>query len=301
MEDAMRKLGEMSTRWLACVGVAGLIVMAGGATAVASPPICTGSQQSPGVLAGNYNSTVIVQGTCAVDGGRAIVRGNLVVRPGSSLLAAFALNHLTGVGPSSLRVNGSIRVQSGATLVIGCDPQSSPCFDDPALKMPEEPPTLSSRTRVFGNLTSKGALSVIAHNDQINGNLIQTGGGGGVTCEPEGQEVFSAYEDSTIHGNVKVAGLQSCWLGLARLHVRGSVTLSNNNLADPDAIEVLANKISGNLACRANSMMWNSAEQSFGGLFPRVALPNKVSGHRSGQCVLASPMTEGGPLGPGPF
>jgi hypothetical protein len=184
----------MSTRWLACVGVAGLIVMAGGATAVASPPICTGSQQSPGVLAGIYNSNVIVQGTCAVNSGRAVVRGNLVVRPGSTLLAAFALNHLTDGGHSSLRVNGNVTVQNGATLVLGCDPQSSPCFDDPALKMPEEPPTLSSRSRVFGNVTSRGALSVIAHNDQINGNVTQTGGGGGVTCEPEGEEVFSAYE-----------------------------------------------------------------------------------------------------------
>lgn len=297
----MRRLGETSTRWLACVGVAGLIVMASGGTAVASPPICTGSQQSPGVLAGTYNSNVIVEGACAVDGGRAVVRGNLVLKPGSILLAAFALNHRTGVGPSSLRVNGNISVQSGATLVIGCDPQSSPCADDPALKMPEEPPTLSSRSRVFGNLTSRGARSVIAHNDQINGNLTQTGGGGGVTCEPEGQEAFSAYEDSTVNGNVNVAGLESCWLGLARLHVRGNVRLSNNNLADPDAIEILANKISGNLVCRNNSMVWNSAEEHFGPLFPRVALPNKVSGHRGGQCVLASPTTEGGPLGPGPF
>lgn len=275
--------------------------MGSGATAAASPPICSGSQQSPGLLAGTYNSNVIVEGTCAVNGGRAVVRGNLVLRPSSTLVATFALNDRTGVGPSSLRVNGNVSVQSGATLLIGCDPQSSPCLDDPALKMPEEPPTLSSRSRIFGNLTSRGAQSVVAHNTRIQGNLSQVGGGGGVTCEPEGQEIFSAYEDSKIHGNLKVAGLESCWLGLARLHVHGNVTLNNNKLADPDAIEILANKIVGNLVCRNNSMVWNSAEENFGGLFPRVAEPNKVSGHRGGQCVLASPSTEGGPPGPGPF
>jgi hypothetical protein len=297
----MRKLGEVSTRWLTCAGVSGLIVMAGGGTAAASPPICAGSQQFPGLLAGTYNSNVIVQGTCAVNGGRAVVRGNLVIQPGSTLVAAFAINHRTGVGPSNLTVNGNVRVQSGASLLLGCDPQSFPCLDDPALKMPEEPPTLSSRSRVFGNLRSTGALSVIAHNDRINGNLSQRGGGGGLTCEPEGSETFSAYEDSTINGNVNVTGMESCWLGLARLRVRGNVNLTNNQLFDPDAIEILANTISGNLNCRNNSMVWNSAEEHFSSLFPRVPLPNKVSGRRGGQCVLASPTTEGGPPGPGPF
>jgi hypothetical protein len=78
--------------------------------------------------------------------------------------------------------------------------------------------------------------------------------------------------------------------------------LINNQLADPDAIEILANQISGNLLCLKNSQVWNSAEAVPGGeLFPRDAEPNTVSGHRVGQCVLASPETAGGPSGPGPF
>jgi hypothetical protein len=91
-------------------------------------------------------------------------------------------------------------------------------------------------------------------------------------------------------------------MGLNRLTVRGDVHLLNNQLADPDAIEILANMISGDLVCLKNSMTWDSAEAGFPGLFPRTPpFTNTVKGERVGQCVLSSPTTQGGPLGPGPF
>jgi hypothetical protein len=47
--------------------------------------------------------------------------------------------------------------------------------------------------------------------------------------------------------------------------------------------------------------MWNSFDLTEN-LFPRQAAPNTVDGSRVGpQCMLASPITEGGPPGPGPF
>ena len=118
-----------------------------------------------------------------------------------------------------------------------------------------------------------------------------------------GSPVYSAYEDSWIHGNVSVSGMTSCWLGLARDHVRGNVRIVRDQLADPDAIEIVFNHISGNLVCRANSAVWDSAEAVFGqtALYPRTPQPNTVHGDRVGQCVLASPATQGGPLGPGRF
>jgi hypothetical protein len=299
----MTAFGRARGRWLGCAGVGGFMMLAGAGTAVASPPICGPLHGPTGTLAGTYNSNVIVEGKCVVDAGPALVRGNIIVKPGGHLEADFALDHRnpeSTVG-SRLTVNGDVRVQSRATLILGCDPQSSPCADDPALKMPEEPPTLSSHSQIFGLLASREAKIVIVHNAHISGNVSQAGGGGGFNCRPEGHESFSAYEDSTINGNVTISGVASCWLGLARLKVHGNVTLKNNQLADPDAIEVLANTILGNLSCHENSMVWDSAEKGFPGLFPRVPLPNKVNGSRSGQCVLASPETEGGPPGPGPF
>jgi len=125
--------------------------------------------------------------------------------------------------------------------------------------------------------------------------------------------VFSDVEDSRIGGNVAISGLKSCWLGLARVKVGGSVTVSNNTMADPDAIEILATQIAKDLSCTGNSHpaaasppgdqpVWDSADISPAGtLYPRGAEPDTVGGTRSGQCVLASPATQGGPLGPGPF
>ena len=49
------------------------------------------------------------------------------------------------------------------------------------------------------------------------------------------------------------------------LQVNGDVTVRNNQMADPDAIEILANRIVGGLACSGNSMTWNSAEAASAG------------------------------------
>jgi hypothetical protein len=103
-----------------------------------------------------------------------------------------------------------------------------------------------------------------------------------------------------VGGNLVVSHVTSCWLGTARVNIGGSASYVDNRLADPDAIEIVSNHIHGNLSCEGNSMVWDSGETS-NDLFPRVPQPNTVEGTRSGQCVLASPRTKGGPLGPGPF
>jgi len=299
----MRRTRQALVCWLGFAAVACCALAAGASTAAASVPVCSGTPEAPGVLTGTFPTNVIIEGACVVNGGPAVVRGELTLRPGAVLLAAFALNHRTGSGPSRLTVNGNVRVQSGATLILGCDPRSFACIDDPE----REAPTLSSPGRVFGNVSEQEPLGVVVHNTIINGNVRQAGGGGGLNCEPSGifasfkSPVYSAYEDSTIRGTLNISGLRSCWLGIARDAVGGNVRVVDNQLADPDAIEILANRISGNLTCRENSMVWNSAEEKFESLFPRVPMPNTVNGKRAGDCVLSSPATEGGPPGEGPF
>jgi hypothetical protein len=201
-------------------------------------------------------------------------------------------------------VRGNLRVQSGATLFLGCNPANFPCLDDPN----PENPTLFSRPRVLGNLISREPLGVVVHNTEVLGNVRQVGGGGGVSCEPKGifatlahSPVYSTYEVTSVAGILRVEGLNSCWLGLVSDNVGGNLTVVENQLADPDAIEILENRISGNLRCRENSMVWNSEDEVEGQVFPRRPAPNTVGGRREGDCVLASPTEEGGPLGPGPF
>ena len=75
----------------------------------------------------------------------------------------------------------------------------------------------------------------------------------------------------------------------------------NNKLGDPDAIEIEANHVGKNLSCQGNSSVWDSHELSMTSNFPRGPSPNTVHGKRSGQCVLATPTTMGGPSGPGAF
>jgi hypothetical protein len=264
---------------------------------------CTGTPEAPGVLSGRYSSRVVVEGVCKVDAKRVVVRGNLVVGENSTLLAAYGQSQPAGKGPSSLTVHGRLRVLKGGTLLLGCEPEHFVCLNDPD---PTDP-TLSGRGTIFGNLVATEALGVVVHNSHIFGRVRQIGGGGGTSCEPTGPflelglpAVYSDYEDTSIGGNINVRELESCWLGLARLQVAGNMRVNQNQLADPDAIEILSNVIRGNLACQGNSQVWDSADLTEE-LYPRAPEPNTVFGQRRGQCRLASPETEGGEPGPGPF
>jgi hypothetical protein len=298
---------------IAAAAVAGPVVAS---AAKSSPHVCSGTFKKPGVLAGTYRSGVVVKGVCFVDHGPAKVMGTLTLTKGAALAAAFGLNDKTHQGGSRLTVTGNLVVSKGASAAIGCKVNKNgsgfPCIDDPH----PHKPTLSSHETIKGSLIEKAPLGVVVHNTKIDGNWSETGGGGGVACKPIGafkqlkSPVFSAIEDSTVEGNLTFSGLKTCWVGVARVHVAGNAKFKNNELADPDGIEIVSNHIDGNLACTGNSHpasdpafaqpVWDSGEQGMP-LFPRTPQPNTVAGTRSGQCRLASPTTQGGVPGPGPF
>ena len=273
---------------------AGPVTAAG--AAVTGTTTCSGSPTAPGVLTGNVTSNVVVKGVCFVNSGPAVVSGDVTVSPGSALVSAFGMHN------SRLTVQGNVLVRAGAVALLGCIPSSFACLDDPN----QSQPTLSSHFTVGLDLRSNLALGVIVHNFSVAGDVIQTGGGGGRNCNPQGfftafgSPVFSTYEDGSVGGDVRISSVQSCWMGLARLKVGNTVVMYFNKLADPDAIEILANHIAGNLICRGNSRTWDSSEAG-PHLFPRVPQPNTVGRNRKGQCVLSSPTTPGGQPGPGPF
>ena len=276
------------------------------ASARKAPHTCSGSLKNPGVLKGSYPNGVVVKGFCAVKSGKAHVIGTLTVTKGATLAAAFGLHG------SALKVTGNLVVDQGGAAVLGCkvnaDGSGAACLDDPNMKHP----TLKSHEVVTGSVTENAPLGVIVHNSMIGGNLSETGGGGGANCTPLKTNpafsfgVFSDYEDSWIGGNVVIKNLNSCWMGFGRVYTGGSVTINNNEMADPDAIEIFSNYITKNLACSGNSHpasgmppddqpVWDSGETSMtGAIYPRNPQPNTVEGTRSGQCVKATPTTQGG-------
>jgi len=290
----LRRLFRQTLSGVAVAGVALCIAAVFAAQAAAGGNFtCSGTFANPGVLAGTINGNVSVTGFCAVNAGPAVVKGNVTVAQGAALVAAF------GAENSTLTVMGNLIVQQDGAAAIGCNPDSSPCFDD----NPDNP-TLTVTIHITGNLLANGALGVVSHNTTVGGNIEQHGGGGGFTCDTSpgvfgafGSPVFSTYEDGVVGGNLSITNVNSCWLGTARMAIHGNASYVNNQLADPDAIEIVSNDIHGNLSCRGNSMTWDSGDLS-DALFPRFPQPNTVDGKRSGQCFYATPLTEGGPSGP---
>jgi hypothetical protein len=271
-----------------CAFLVGPLALLGGSSvaAASSPgPATCGSASLP---AGIYTS-VDVTGACMVNAGPVTVLGNVTVEAGAALIAGYA------TGNSSITVVGNITVGSNATLVLGCEASNFPCFDDPNPMAP----TLNSADAVEGSVTTSGALGVIVHKSTVTGDIVQTGGGGGLSCTPSGifttfgSPVYSDYEDNTIGGNLRVTGLGSCWFGAIRNTIGGSATFSQNSFADPDANENLTNLIAGNLICSNNSPATQYGDSH--------GSANVVSGFATGECafsVLQPNPAPGGTLTP---
>jgi hypothetical protein len=301
--EGVRRMGGRRVARLAVVSVSALLVVPFGAlggttfAAAAAATTCSGTQASPGSLAGGTYSSVTVTGPCAVNGGQVVVTGNVTVEgPNGALVSTFAHN-IHGAGTSGLTVHGNVLVGTGATAFLGCFASSQPCNDDN-----QNAPTLNSPDVVDGDVIATNPLGVVVHDTTVVGDVRQSGGGGGAfsgpgkNCTPTGifnkfgSPVFSDYEDSMIGGNLWVTGLQTCWLGTLRVQVGGSATFLNNTMADPDAGEILTNNIHGNLICAGNSPT-NQFGDSHGS-------PDTVGGFATGQCGFGVLQPNPAPAGP---
>ena len=277
-----------------------IVTMAAGAAGAAETQrqqvgTCAGTLTAPGVLAGTYHGDVVVIGACAVNGGAAVIKGDLILAPHSVLNATFALNDVAKTGTSSLTVHGDIKVGTGATLAMGCEPNFSPCSDDPNAGTGG---TLTGQNKVSGSVRASGALGVLLHASKIHGDVSMIGGGGGLTCAVPttgffsvlGSPVFSDAEDNTIGGGLSIAGLQTCWMGALRNQVGASIFTGFNTMADPDANEVLANVVRGNIACVGNTPAAQYGDSA--------SSPNKVRGTAFGECAFNVRQPNPAPSGP---
>jgi hypothetical protein len=279
--------------------ILGTVVTAAGAAGAAETGshtnICRGTLASPGLLAGTYYGNVVIYGVCFVDGGAAVIQGNLTLATGSALNATFALNDVTGKGRSSLTVFGNVQVGVGAVSAIGCEPNFSPCSDDPDAGSGG---TLTGRNHIFGSYVAVNALTVITHATKIGGNLVYSGGGGGVSCNVPSSGILAAMEsppffdaeDNIVGGYLNIVGLQSCWFGALRNHVSGNVLNASNTMADPDANEVLANVVGGSLACLNNSPAVQYGDSG--------SSPNLVRSFAVGECAFGVKQPNPAPSGP---
>ena len=198
------------------------------------------------------------------------VWNSVSVEQNAGLIAAF------GNG-AQLAVGGSLYVERNAVLVLGCEPEAFTCINDPD----QQVGTFSSKGTVYGSLDADNALAVIVHNAYFGQNVMVDGGGGGVNCNPQnalfGSPAYATFEDTSVGGNVRIAEMQTCWLGFFRTTVNGNVRYHENTTVDPDGNEVDTNVVQGNLACTDNNP---AAQVGDSGGFPNVAF-----GKATGECA----------------
>lgn len=203
-----------------------------------------------------------------------VVRTNLTLEKGAVLLANFPAVPSLGLpeGDANVLVKGSVYVDQGATLILGCSPELG-CVN-------------TTFNTIAGNLDADHALGVVLHSDVIDGNVSFDGGGGGVSCTPTGifaligSPDYSNSEGDFIGGSLTVTNIRSCWYGEFGDIVLGTVDVARNVFADPDATEIGGNEVFGNLTCYDNV-----PDAQFG---DNGVDPNLVLGKAQGECKALS-------------
>lgn len=256
---------------------------------------CNGGPIAPGT----YQS-LTVAGVCTIPSGSVTVQGNLFIRPGA-LLDAMTPASLASTPPAfglpgSLAVGGSIFVGRGAVLLLGCGPSLPFCGSGSTL----------GKDTVRGSIIAVDALGVVIHAVSVGDDLnIIRGGGGPAIADLAGSgnhppgcftipapapwsqdptlgslPVYVDIEGSTIGGDLRMIGIQTCWLGALRNTVRGNVIDIRNQMGDPDANEVLHNAVGRNLVCFDNSPTVHVGDSN--------QPPNTVGGRALGECAAPS-------------
>ena len=217
-------------------------------TAVAAPTwrthVCHGTPQASGR-------------TCRRESGRN--RPRLVPRPAAAGSGFPQRHHHAALGAyrgirarhdTHMNVAGNIFVHKGGALILGCNPQSFPCLDDPQPKRP----SLASRNRVGGQHHRPRRLGIVVHNTWIGHSVAQIGRRrrpelqAAGACSPPTTAPCTAPRRTTGSAAASsISDLRTCWLGVIRNWTGDSVHIVRNKAADPDAMEIVSNVVHGNL------------------------------------------------------
>jgi len=250
------------------------IIPAGTYTQVTVTGICRILGAVTGPAIGPGGTEVITN--CNAPSGPVNVLGGLTIAPNGFLDA--------GSCAPTLNVSGGVAVGSGGGLVLGCSPFL--VVAPPTPPFPSLCPGITTSNVITGGVTATQPMTLIFHSNTISGGLSVQGGGGGVNCDSNpnlsaafdgSSATYTDFEDNTISGGVSISGLQSCWFGIFRNQVNGSVSVTNNTFADPDATEVATNVVKGNLTCLGNSPAAQIGDSE--------GSPNVVTGQKLGECA----------------
>lgn len=240
------------------------LALASASPALASPAKAPSLTCSGGDIASGTYSKVTVTGPCSVpDGATVTVLGNLTVAPGAMF---DAQTH------STVTVDGNVLAGAGSLFGLGCTP-AHPCNGD-------ESEESSTSDYVAGNLILDHVFDAALNGNTIGGNVVVDGGGPGYSLDPW---IPFSIKDNHIKGNLVVDGLQTSWFGVIRTVVDGNVILKNIQGADPDANEVVADSIGGNLICSGNTPAPHLGDAVEGA--PPGYGATSVGGKSLGQCA----------------
>ena len=270
--------GMVLRRFVVVVAVCATALLGTATASSAKNSPAPGSTCAGGPIAPGTYQSLTVTGFCFMGSGVFDIKGGLTIAPNGGLKATDCDSQVT--------VSGGIQVQSGGILGLGASATGNGGGACPA----------NTYDVVHGGLTANQALAVIIHGTTIDGGFSVQGGGGGTACDFSQPFVpFTNMEDTRINGGALLSGLSTCWIGIIRVEINGGMSVTNNTLGDPDAIEIGNNVIRGGLACSGNHLdpavppdlitpgAGNGAPTNFfDGSGPN---PNSVTGHETGQCA----------------
>jgi hypothetical protein len=224
---------------------------------------CSGGQ----IHSGTYSS-ITVTGDCTVKpGANVVVQGNVTIAPGASF---------DGATNSTIKIRGNVIAGAGSSFALGCTP-AHPCDGN-------EQQDFSTTDKVGGDVVLNNVFNAALNGDRIAGDVVVNSGGAGL-LDPEEEFIPFSIKDDKIGGNVIVNGLTTVWFGVIRSNIGGNVILTNIHASDPDANEVVANKIGGNLICSGDTPAPQFGDAILDPGLPPGYGPNRVRGHAIGQCA----------------
>jgi hypothetical protein len=252
----------MRLRILGTLVVAAALALAPGSAPAANahqpmPYTCTGGE----IPSGTYAS-ITVTGVCSVPAGAVVkVVGNVNVAAGAVLDAQSA--------PSTITVGHNVTGKAGSLVGLGCQP---PSYTGNSAHECAVQPEGHSTITVHGNITVTDAKAVLLNGITVKGNVTLSGGG---------SDIPWSIKNNTIHGNLKVSGQTTDWLGVLFNTVGRNAILTHIAVTDvhPGApgVYVVRNTIRRNLICLGLTPGVS------GGFVPGSV--NVVGRHAIGQCA----------------
>ena len=255
------------------VAAAGLTVMASPAVAATSGPHdlvpygqldCRSGPIEPGV----YISILVIGSCWLTDFGTVEINGDFRVAHDAKF---------NGATNGTFIDDGNFYAGTNAIVTLGCNVKSvgPPC-------------TTNTPDVIKGLAYVDNALEMSAHSVTVDGNYVMVGEkdySNNVDCSQldlTGTPDYFTFEDGSVGGNFTYLGNHTCWMGLFRSHIKGTVSVSANltNTTIPgiafDSPEIASNVIGGKLSC-----FNNFPAPTFGDSHGK---PNIAKGGKTGQC-----------------